>query len=239
MIRALIFDFDGLILDTEVPDFESWQEIFAEYDCSLSLDTWSGYIGTASDAFSPFDHLEAQLGTPILRDEIRDRRRARYLELVARQSILPGVREYLNDARRLGLKIGLATSSSGGWAPGHLDRLELLRYFDSVHCAEHVKVVKPDPELYLRCVAALGVEPHETVALEDSPNGIRAARRAGLYCVAVPNALTRGLPLHEADLQLTSLSEMPLEALLRKLSGSGPPAGGTRADVPSPAGAVE
>ena len=221
MIRALVFDFDGLILDTEVPDFGSWQEIFAEYGGELSLDTWSAYIGTSSNAFSPIDHLETQIGRPLPREEIRVRRRARYLELVEQQSVLPGVVDYLEDARRMGLRIGLATSSSGGWAPGHLDRLGLLHYFDSVHCAEHVRTVKPDPELYRCCTAALEVAPHQALALEDSPHGIRAAKTAGLYCAAIPNALTRGLGLNEADLQLSTLTEAPLEKLIAMLPANG------------------
>ena len=119
--------------------------------------------------------------------------------------------------RRLGLKLGLASSSSCKWVEGHLKERGLRSYFDVVRAADDVRLTKPDPELYLAVLAELGVSGAEAVALENSPNGIRAAKAAGMYCVAVPNHLTRQLALDEADLRLESLAEMPLEMLLEKL----------------------
>jgi beta-phosphoglucomutase-like phosphatase (HAD superfamily) len=115
----------------------------------------------------------------------------------------------------MGLFIGLASSSSGNWVKGHLTRLGLLDYFDVLRTREHVALTKPDPALYLAVLDELGVTPNQALALEDSPNGIRAAKRAGMYCVAVPNYLTRQLDLSEADLCLTSLAEISLESLLQ------------------------
>jgi HAD superfamily hydrolase (TIGR01509 family) len=213
-IRALIFDFDGLILDTEVPEFQSWQEVYQRHGGRLCLETWATCIGTASEVFDPHAHLEAQLGRALDRDTIRAICRQRRDELLARQPVLPGVHEYLADAKRLGLQVGVASSSSRAWVTGHLSRLGLIGHFASIRCADDVLRTKPDPALYQTVVTALGLRPEQAIALEDSPNGILAAKRAGLFCVAVPNALTRQLPLDHADLQLTSLADLTLDRLL-------------------------
>jgi len=127
------------------------------------------------------------------------------------------VREYIAEARRLGLTLGVASSSSVGWVDGHLRRLGLREAFAVVRCAGDVPRVKPDPALYLAVLDATGIAAGEAVALEDSPNGVLAAKRAGLACVAVPNPLTARLDLSAADLRLGSLDELSLSALLTRL----------------------
>ena len=214
MIRGIIFDFGGLILETEEPEFQSWQELYAEFGCTLPFARWAAVIGTAEHDFDPYAELEAQLGRPVDRAAVRARRRARFAELVAAQPILPGVEDYIADAQRLGLRLAVASSSARAWVAGHLTRLGLHDHFAALACADDVVRTKPDPALYLAALAALGLEPHEAIALEDSPNGIAAAKRAGLFCVAVPNPLTRHLSLAAADLQLTSLADLPLADLL-------------------------
>jgi HAD superfamily hydrolase (TIGR01509 family) len=223
MIKALIFDFDGLILDTESPEYQSWQEIYQEHGCSLSLSKWAESIGISSvDAFDPCDYLEQQLGQSVDREAIRARHHARFDELIAMQSLLPGVEDYIFEAKKLGLKLGLASSSSRAWVTRYLSRFRIHTYFDALRCADDVERAKPDPALYLAALQALGVEAHEAIALEDSPNGVLAAKRAGIFCVAVPNALTRQLSLDLADLQLASLAELPLEKLLRSIAHLSP-----------------
>jgi HAD superfamily hydrolase (TIGR01509 family) len=131
---------------------------------------------------------------------------------------MAGVREYVADAKRQGLRLAVASSSSRAWVLGHLERLGLRAQWDAVRTREDVARTKPAPDLYLAAVKALGVAPHETVAFEDSMNGIAAAKDAGLLCVAVPNGLTAGMDLSRADLRLASLAETPLERLLGLLS---------------------
>jgi HAD superfamily hydrolase (TIGR01509 family) len=221
MIRAVVFDFDGLILDTEVPEFQAWQEIYGVHGCELPLAVWATGIGTSSDVFNPYAYLEAQLGQAVDREAIQLQRRQRYRELCKGQAVLPGIREYIAEAKRLGLRLGVASSSSREWVVGNLTELGLSPYFDCIRCSDDVPRVKPDPALYQCVIDTLGVLPHEAVALEDSPNGIAAAKRAGLFCVAVPNLLTCQLALEQADLQLRSLAELPLQQLLEHLQRNG------------------
>lgn len=216
MIRALIFDFDGLILETEGPVFQSWQELYQSYGCHLPFAKWATTIGT-TDGGDPLDDLEKQVGRFPDRVVIDQKRLQRELDLIAARPIMPGVQEYLEDARRLGLKLGLASSSSREWVTGHLIRLGLIDSFDCIKTRDDVRQTKPDPELYLAVLAALDIKPDQAVVFEDSPNGILAAKRAGIYCVVVPNELTRLLPIDQANKRLDSLADVPLENLLQEI----------------------
>ncbi|HTK06713.1 MAG TPA: HAD family hydrolase [Ktedonobacteraceae bacterium] len=213
MIRALIFDFDGLIIDTEKTAYQSWQEIYVEHGCALPLETWAQCIGNA-DLFDPLDYLEELLGKPVSRDELSERRRLRHLELIEESVALPGVELYLQEAKRFALKLAVASSSPRSWVVQHLTRLGLLDYFDRLCCGDEVTNKKPDPELFLTALRFLELEPAEAIVLEDSPNGVRAANRAGIFSVAVPNPITGQLPLEHADLRLSSMAALPLQELL-------------------------
>lgn len=216
-IRALIFDFDGLMVDTELPAFQSWQEIYQAHGCVLTLEEWALCLGTSNDAFDPFTDLAQKIGRPVNREELLALRVSRKGILAAEQAALPGVSDYLMDARGLGLKIGLASSSPHQWVEDHLQRLGLDIYFDTIKCAEDVVRVKPDPALYQAVLAALDVRATEAIVLEDSPNGVLAANRAGIFCVAVPNALSSRLQLDHADLRLASLADVALATLIERV----------------------
>lgn len=215
-MRALIFDFDGLILDTETPEYQAWQEVYAEHGLTLPLSVWIARIGhpSTSSPFDPYDHLEAQFGRPVDRELIRSARQRRKSELLLPQPPLPGVREYIEDAKRLGLKLGVAPGSASTWVEPHLVRLGLREHFDCVRCGDQVQCTKPDPEVYRSVLEELDASADEAIALEDSPVGGQAAKAAGVYCVAVPNQMTRQLSFEHADLVLGSLLEMPLERLI-------------------------
>ena len=213
-IKALLFDFDGLILETEGPIYQSWRELYQYYGMELPLAEFAKTIGVPENTFDLLGRLEEQLGRSLQRDEIAARRRQRELDLIHAQASMPGVLETLHSARRLGLKLAVVSSSSRSWVAGHLARLGLLDLFDQVVTREAAPRAKPDPGLYRAALRLLAASSDQAVAFEDSPSGIRAAKGAGIYCVAVPNGLTRGLPLDEADLRLESLAGLSLEALL-------------------------
>jgi HAD superfamily hydrolase (TIGR01509 family) len=215
-IKAVIFDFDGLILDTEEPEFQSWQEIYQQHGTNLTLETWLPFIGAGTDTvpFDIYEHLELQSGTPVDREEIRRIRRSRYMEFLGNRSLLPGVETWIADAQRLGIHLAVASSSYRDWVVGHLTERQLLAHFAYVTCADEVQATKPSPDLYLLTLKKLGIAAEEAIALEDSPKGVAAAKAAGIFCIAVPNPLTRHLPFKQADIRLTSLADYSLEALI-------------------------
>lgn len=214
MIRAIVFDFDGLIVDTEGPIFDAWRRIYRERGQDLPMERWLTIIGTASGAFDPVRDLAARTGQPLDADELNALERLYYREATALQQLLPGVDEYLRDARQLHLRIAIASSSSRTWVTEHLDRFGIGHHFDAIVCREDVTRTKPDPELYQTALRSLQVDADAALALEDSSHGIRAAKAAGLFCVAVANPLTANLDLSQADLRLPSLSAMPLRSLI-------------------------
>ena len=218
MIRAFLFDFDGLILDTEVPSRAAWQHVYREHGHELPLGRWSEAIGTRG-GFEPIEHLEELVGAPVERERIDARRRAHELSLIEAEELRPGIAEYLAEAERRGLKRAIVSSSSRAWIDLHLARLEQDVGWDAIVAAGHDKTrAKPRPDLYLEALDVLGVAAAEAVAFEDSPHGVSAAHAAGIFCVAVPNAATSGLGLDEANLVLSSLAELPPVELLARFS---------------------
>jgi HAD superfamily hydrolase (TIGR01509 family) len=216
VIRAVVFDFDGLILDTEEPIYRSWLEVYEAHGESLPFERWVQTVGSTTADFHPQHHLEERLGRPLSQDVI-DRRIGRRTELILAQQLLPGIVEHLDAARSLGLKVGVASSSTRDWVRGHLDRLGILDRFECVRCRDNVSNAKPAPDLYIAVLDCLGVSPSEALAIEDSPNGVIAAKRAGMRCVAIPNNITASLDLSHADLVLRALSEVTLPELLQRL----------------------
>jgi HAD superfamily hydrolase (TIGR01509 family) len=218
VIRAFLFDFDGLILDTEVSSREAWQHVYREHGYELPLGRWAEGIGTRG-GFEPIEHLEELVGAPVERDRIDARRRAHELSLIEAEELRPGIAEYLAEAERRGLKRAIVSSSSRAWIDLHLARLEQDVGWDAIVTADHDETrAKPRPDLCLEALDVLGVAAEEAVAFEDSPNGVSAAHAARIFCVAVPNPATSGLELDDADLVLGSLTELPPAELLERFS---------------------
>jgi HAD superfamily hydrolase (TIGR01509 family) len=214
VIRGLIFDFDGLMVETETSARDSWVEIYHAYGCAFPYPVWAETLGGSRGGFDACLYLAEQTGLQLDHEELRARRKQRHFDLVAAQPLMAGVASYLAQGKRSGLKLGVASSSSRGWVVGHLDRLGVTNMFDAIVTRDDVAHVKPDPELYLLALTRLELEPHEAVVFEDAPNGVLAAKRAGIFTVAVPNALTCELPLDHADLRVASLADLPLADLL-------------------------
>ena len=216
MIRALVFDFDGLILDTEEPVYRSWLEVYEAHGEELPFERWVQIVGSTTIGFHPQHHLEERLGRALPK-EVLDRRIGRRTEMVLANKLLPGVVEHLDAARASGLKVGVASSSTRDWVRGHLARLGILDRFDCLRCRDDVTNVKPEPDLYLAVLECLGVVASEAIAIEDSPNGVLAAKRAGMRCVAIPNSITARLDLGQADVVVGSLAEVTLDELLQRV----------------------
>lgn len=215
MIHALIFDFDGLVIDTETPAFESWREIFAEHNHDLTLEMWEDALGRGPGmGFDALEHLAAALGDTFDREATLARRTARKHALSLAQPLLPGVESMLEQARTLGLSCAVASSSGREWVEGWLRRHGIYDAFTCVRTADDVAATKPAPDLFLSAAACLGVSPGACLVFEDSANGILAARAAGMRVVAVPGAITAQLQLPPADLVLPALDGLPLSEIV-------------------------
>jgi HAD superfamily hydrolase (TIGR01509 family) len=161
-------------------------------------------------------YLEELIGKPIDREAILHSRRKRYVAWVQTQPLLPGVLERIQEARSLGLKLAVASSSSRDWVEGHLTRCGIRESFDCIRTRNDVTQVKPSPELFLSVAAGLNESPSDCLVFEDSAHGVVAAKQAGMYCVAIPNRLTRILDLSLADLQSSSLAALSLHDLRQR-----------------------
>lgn len=214
MIKALLFDFDGTLVDTESVCLRAWQDTYRRHGVELSFDRWQHGIGTL-DGFDEVGHLEELLGRTIDRDVVNEEHRVRELEMLAAEPLRPGVAEYLDEANRLGLAVAIVSSSSRTWIETSLVPLGRMGGWACFSCAEgDAERAKPRPTLYLEALDAVGARAEEAIAFEDSPNGVTAAGAAGIFCVAVPNAVTARLDVTHADLVVESLEELPLPQLL-------------------------
>ena len=218
MIRGVLFDFDGLILETEGPAYQSWVEVYREHGHELPRDRWLDYIGRESGWFDAMAHLESLVGRALDRDAVRARRDARRNAIVEGLGCMPGVREWADEAVRAGLKRAVVSSSSRAYVRTHLERIGLVEHWDALVCREDAPRAKPAPDLYTRALEVVGLDASEAIAIEDSPNGIGSAKAAGLRVVAVPNELTSALDLSQADLRLASCADVTLADLLKKLA---------------------
>lgn len=216
-IKAIVFDFDGLIIDTESAWFEVLAEIYQEHGAELPLEMWARCVGTDHEAFNPYDYLEQLLQKPIDRVSIKALSASKHARIMQGRTLRAGVEAYLQSAAGQGLKIGLASSSTRSWVERYLRQYGLLHYFACIRTSDDVAKVKPDPELYLQVLAGLNVPAPAAVAFEDSPNGARAAKAAGMYCVIVPNSITETLTFDDYDMRLSSMADKPLSEVLSAL----------------------
>jgi len=220
MIKAIIFDFDGTIIDTETAWYVAFREAYKKHGVELTLEQYSQCIGTSLHSFNPYEYLMTELGLPIDREQFRQEVQAHHSALMEKESMKPGIMAYLEAAKAAGLRIGLASSSKRAWVTKYLRQLNIESYFECIRTADDVARVKPDPELYLQVLEALGVRGEEAVAVEDSPNGAKAAAAAGMYRVVVPNAITQFLAFDEHHHQLKCLTELSFEDLVANPGGA-------------------
>ena len=211
MIRALILDFDGLILDTETPMRQSWMEIYEEAGVVVDDQTWAAMLGASADPPEAYELLEKHLGRGVHRESLHERRLRRELEILSTEDLMPGVRSLVAAAKEAGLLLAIASSSERTWVVGHLESHDLLDPFDVIVCAEDVEQTKPAPDLYLRALEMLKVRPSEALVFEDSEHGLAAAKAAGIPCVAVPNNVTGCLAFEGAHLVVSALTECSLD----------------------------
>ena len=183
---------------------------------NLTIEQFALVIGTDDTVLDKYILDNIKESSTI--SEIRELASKLYHEKIGQPILRDGVEEYLIAAKEAGLKIGLASSSKRDWVEKYLTQLHILPYFEVIKTRDDVTTVKPDPELYIQAVDALGVHPDEAIAFEDSLNGLKAARAAGLKCVIFPNPVTTNLAFEDHSMRLSSMAERPLAHILKELS---------------------
>lgn len=227
-LQAVVFDFDGLIIDSEWLIFETARAAFAAHGHELTLEAWAGKVGTNDSADDRWwDVLCAACGVEgFAKADFDAAYRAQPREGRDELPALPGVVELVDELHREGVPAGVASSSSRAWLHRHLGRLGLLDRFGAVIGADAVGGVgKPAPDVYLKACADLGADPAASVAIEDSAHGVRAAKAAGMVAVAVPSELTRLNDFSHADLVAGSVEDLDVDLLCALLHGPARPDG--------------
>lgn len=217
MVKVIIFDFDGLVFDTETYDLESFQELYKRYNVGFPLEEWINSIGSSLQ-LDPYEQLLINF-PEASRDSIRIERSNLYQELLEGKSPRKGVEDYLKRAKQLGIKTALASSSTRSWVDYHIKKIGIEAYFDYICTSDDVKNVKPEPELYNKVLSYFDIKPKEALVFEDSPNGSLASIRAGVPCIIVPNETTKLLKFDErVALRLSSKKDMTLDEVLEELA---------------------
>jgi len=213
MIRTLIFDFDGLIVDTETLLIDSYADVYRSHHVAFDRALFIRNVGHAEYAFDPWQGFSPHADRTGLELERRTFKDARLLI----QPILPGVIALLDAGRAAGLKVGLASNSEHAWVEPHLARLGIFDRFEFLACREDAPSPKPEPDLYRLVLNHFGFRGREGIAFEDSHTGSLAAKRANLWVVAVPNVSTAHHDFSNADLCIPSLDALTLDQLITKL----------------------
>jgi HAD superfamily hydrolase (TIGR01509 family) len=215
MLKALIFDFDGLILDTETPEVSVWQSIYQEHGFELPVHEWEKTVGGYGISnFDAAEHLALLSSGTLDSVSMRNRYRKEADKIIHTSPILPGVINIIEQAKQNNLKVAIGSSSPHSWVDTHAHRLGIFHYFDDIICADDVEPgrTKPNPDIYLKALERLDVKNDAAVVFEDSLNGVLAARRAGIFVVAVPNPLTVKMGV-TGDLTVTSIADLSLHGL--------------------------
>jgi HAD superfamily hydrolase (TIGR01509 family) len=215
VIKGIIFDFDGLILDTETPLRQSWFELLEKYGLEVSMTGWAAGVGDPLLLSSLEEILKTKIGQSQDWGSINHQRYQREMELLMKEDTLPGVLALIQEAKAMGIRLGVASSSDTEWVTSHLTRLGLMDEFDSIRCADEESQKKPAPALYLAVLDDLELSAKEAIAFEDASPGIRAAKTAGIFCVAVPNSVTKHGSIHAADIIVESIEDLTLEEYLK------------------------
>lgn len=210
-VPAIVFDFDGLLMDTESTMVASWQAEWAHHGLELDLDGfWPGHGGDITE--ERYAVLASAVGAGFDRHESHARRLAHRERLHADLDFRPGIRSWIAAARELGVRTAIASSSPRDWVFGHLERVGAVEHFDQIVTGDEVATHKPDPAIYELALQRLGVP--WAIAVEDTPHGVAAAQAAGLYAVAVPNPFVPTAAVETADLVLDSAAKLSLTELI-------------------------
>lgn len=219
-LQLIVFDFDGLIIDTESAILDAWRDAYDHCGRPFPHDTFQEMIGRADHPFDPWDDILSNGYQFASREELDTRFNRINEGLIAESPVLPGVIERIFEARARNIPVAVASSSSHSWVDRHLRERDLFAHFDLVRCRDDVAHAKPWPDLYFSVLDHFKVPAERAVAFEDSLNGMTAAKKAGMTCIVIPNGTTRTHDFSAADQVLSTLDEIDLDGVEELLSGS-------------------
>ncbi len=205
---AVLFDFDGVLVDTEWAIYTAWLRTFQAHGHDLPLDVYTRCIGSDFATWSPKTHLEELSGLAFDWHDLDTRRQEEILRDLTGEGTMPGVISLLEHLARVGIRRAVVSSSSHHWVDGWLEKLALADHFETVVCRGDAPQIKPAPDLYLEAAKRMGLQPAKCVVIEDSLNGVKSAKAAGMAVWVVPNRVTMGLDFSAADRIFPSLEEL-------------------------------
>lgn len=203
---AVLIDFDGVIIDSEWPIFQSWHRVFQREGHELSQHDYVRCIGSDFDTWSPPDYLEKLTGTTFDWDRINAERQEEIMRDLEGVQPMPGAAELLKLLEHS--LSAIVSSSSREWVESWMHELKLMPLVNTTVCRGDAPRIKPAPDLFLEAARQLDVPPGECIVIEDSHNGMHAAHAAGMKVVAVPNKLTNILDFSAAQWRVSSLSDI-------------------------------
>lgn len=206
-IAAVLFDFDGVLVDTEWAIYQAWRRTFAAHGQHLPLDVYTRCIGSDFETWSPKTHLEELTGDSFDWHDLDARRQREIVADLQHEGPMPGAIEWLRLLCAEGMPRAVVSSSSHHWVDGWLERLGMAGYFDAVVCRGDAPRIKPAPDLFVEAAKRLGVAQADCLVVEDSLNGLKAAKEAGMQAWVIPNRVTAGLDFSQADRAFRSMIE--------------------------------
>ncbi len=216
--RAIIFDFDGVLFNTEEAIFNSWQILYEREGCALSREEYAPCLGAGYSRWDPASHLEEITGKKFDWQTENISRQAAIEAQLSTMDLMPGAFDLLHWCQAQGIRMVVASSSSRRWVDGWLRHLHAASFFERLFCRTDGFPVKPDPALFLAAINYLVLPTHACIVVEDSENGVLAASNAHIPCYAVPNTMTAHGDFSSAAAQFTSLVQ--LHATLRCMRGA-------------------
>lgn len=205
---AVLFDFDGVLVDTEWAIYQAWLRTFQKHGHDLPLEMYTRCIGSDFATWSPKTHLEELSGLAFDWHDLDARRQEEILRDLTGEGIMPGVIGLLDKLAAQSIRRAVVSSSSHQWVDGWLEKLDFANHFESVVCRGDAPQIKPAPDLYLEGARRLGLPPAGCLVIEDSLNGVKAAKAAGMTVWVVPNRVTAGLDFSLADRIFPTLTDL-------------------------------
>jgi HAD superfamily hydrolase (TIGR01509 family) len=206
---AVLFDFDGILVDTEWAIYQAWRRTFEKYQQSLPLDIYTRCIGSDFATWSPKAHLEDLTGRSFDWEDLDARRQEEIVAGLHHEGPMPGVVAWLDELKHTGIPLAVVSSSSHPWVDGWLEKLGLQSYFTTTVCRGDAPRIKPAPDLFWEAARQLRVSPPRCLVVEDSRNGLHAAKAAGMSVWAIPNRVTACLDFTEADHVFPTMEACP------------------------------